>query len=366
MADHPHPPDELFQPGGAPETPLDAGSQALSEALRSSFGVVKFIMVLLLLVFLGSGLFTVGPQEQAIILRLGNPVSSGKGYLLGPGLHWSFPYPIDEVIKVPITAIQTVRSTVGWFYVTPAMEAAGIDWALPPNAAMNPLVDGSVLTADTNIIHTRATLTYHIADPIGYVFNFANASNALQNALDNALLETASQFKVDNILYRDVAGFKEAVKKRLNELVANDNLGIVVEECAIESRPPRQLKQAFASVLDAEVNRGRVLSDAQSYQNQVLSHASAEAQALVNTAQSQRALLVNDVHSQADRFNDLLPKFRANPALFVQQRLSETLAESLTNLNAKLYVPQDPEGKSKELRLLLNREPPKATQPNAP
>ncbi len=366
MADHPLPPDELAPPGGAPETPLDAGSQALSEALRSSFGIVKFIMVLLVAVFLGSGLFTVGPQEQAIVLRLGNPVRSGKGYLLGPGLHWSFPYPIDECIKVPITSIQTVRSTVGWYAITPAEEAAGIDYSLPPGTPLNPLVDGSVLTADTNIIHTRATLTYHISDPIGYVFNFANASNAVQNALDSALLDTAAQFKVDNLLYRDVAGFKEAVKPRLTELVDRDNLGITVEECSIESRPPRQLQLAFASVLDAEVKRGRVLKDAQDYENRVLSRAQAEVLARVNTAESERALLVNEVRSEADRFNDLLPKFRANPELFVQQRLTETLGRVMTNVQEKIFLTESADGKEKELRLLLNRQPPNTIQTNAP
>jgi hypothetical protein len=45
MAEIPHQPDDLTT---AAETPMDAGSQALSEALRSSFGIVKFLMVLLI------------------------------------------------------------------------------------------------------------------------------------------------------------------------------------------------------------------------------------------------------------------------------------------------------------------------------
>ena len=61
----------------------DAGSQALADALRSSFFIVKIIMVALVLVFLGSGFFTVGPQEQAIKLRLGKPVGEG-----GAGAAW--------------------------------------------------------------------------------------------------------------------------------------------------------------------------------------------------------------------------------------------------------------------------------------
>src|SRR5678815_5199270 len=110
-----------------PETPVDAGSQALSEALRSSFVIVKFVMGLLVLVFLASGFFTVGPQERAIILRFGKPVGEGQKALLGPGLHWSFPYPIDEYVKVSITGIQQVTSSVGWFAITPEQELAGTE-----------------------------------------------------------------------------------------------------------------------------------------------------------------------------------------------------------------------------------------------
>src|SRR5215831_4344437 len=102
-----------------PDRPVDTGSEALTEALRSSFWIVKVVMVLLVIVFLGSGFFTVEPQEQAMIIRLGRPVGEGQKALLGPGLHWSFPYPIDEYVKVPISAIQRVSSTVGWYATTP-------------------------------------------------------------------------------------------------------------------------------------------------------------------------------------------------------------------------------------------------------
>jgi len=366
MADHHLPPGETPPPGATPETPLDAGSQALSEALRSSFGIVKFVMVLLILLFVGSGIFTVGPQEQAMIIRLGRPVGEGKAALLGPGLHWSLPYPIDEYVKVPITSIQTVRSTVGWWATTPAQEAAGTDQQLPPGFPLNPLVDGAVLTADTNIIHTRATLTYHIADPVGYVFNFVNASNAVQTALDNSLLEVAARFRVDQVLYRDIAGFKEAVKKRVSELVDSHNLGIVIEECLVDSRPPRQLAAAFAGVLDAEVKRGTIVNAANSYQNQVLSRASADAQSSINNAESERVLMVSEVRAEADRFKELLPTFEASPALFVQRRLTETLGRVLTNVQDKIFLTEGADGKEKELRLLLNREPPKKIEEAKP
>src|ERR1041385_2473597 len=116
---------ELNPPEQRPDLPLDSGSQALSEALRSSFTIVKFLMVVLVLVFIASGIFQVGPQERAIRLHFGRPVGEGEKALLGPGLHWSWPYPIDEPVKVSITGIQKVSSTVGWYAVTPEQELAG-------------------------------------------------------------------------------------------------------------------------------------------------------------------------------------------------------------------------------------------------
>jgi membrane protease subunit HflK len=344
-------------PGADPllETPIDAGSQALSEALRSSFAIVKFVMIILVLVFLGSGFFTVGPQQQALILRFGKPVGEGQKALLGPGLHWSFPYPIDESEIVSVGGIQQVRSSVGWYATTPELELAGTE--PPPGAGLNPAVDGHALTGDGNIIHTRATLTYRISDPIRYVLGLANASNAVQNALDNALLSAAAHFKVDDILTRDVIGFSEAVRRRVTELAEQQNLGVNIEQCPVQSIPPRQLKDAFYNVNKADQARGKVLNDARSYQNQVLSRASADAASRINLAESDRVRLVNEISSRAEQFQDLLPKYRANPELFEQQRRIETFGRVLTNVQDKIFLPASTDGKTKELRLLLNREP---------
>ena len=336
---------------------MDAGSQALSEALGSSFAIVRFVMVLLVLAFLGSGIFKVGPDERAIKLHLGKPVGEGEKALLGPGLHWSLPYPIQEYVKVSISGIKKVTSTVGWYATTPQMEAAGTE--PPPGGTLNPATDGYVLTADNNIIHARATLTYRIHDPIRYVFNFVNASNAIQNSLDNALVYAASHFTVDDILTRDVYGFSEAVRKRVTELVENQNFGITVEQCPVQAIPPRQLKAVFNNVVDAEQKRGTTLSQAHGYENQVLSEATAESAARTNAAESDRVHLVAEVSSRADQFRDLLPKYRDNPSLFVQQRLTETLSRVLTNVQDKIFVPETADGKSREMRYNFNRELPK-------
>jgi modulator of FtsH protease HflK len=357
MNDHNHPQNGPPESALPPETPVDAGSQALAEALGSSFTIVKVVMVLLVLLFLGSGLFTVGPEERAIILRFGKAQGQGQKALLMPGLHWSFPYPIDEHVKVSIGGLQQVSTTVGWYAVTPEQMLAGI--VPPAGPTLNPVTDGYVMTADANIIHARATLTYRIRDPIRYVFNFVNASNTVQSLLDNALLHAAACFKVDDILTRDVAGFQEEVRRRVTELADQHKLGISVEQCAIQSVPPRQLTDAFASVLKAEVMRSKVLDEARSYENQVTNKAGADAESIINLAQSDRVRHVSDVAAEAKRFEEILPQYRRHPRLFQVQRLTETVGQVLTNAQEKLFVADGPSGNRTQLRLLLNREPPK-------
>jgi membrane protease subunit HflK len=362
---HDHEPDHTHEhPAPAPVTPDDTGSQALAEALHSSFAIVKVVMLLMVVAFFSSGFFTVGPQEKAVILRFGRPVGEGEKVLLNSGWHWSYPYPIDEVVKIPITEIQKVNSTVGWYATTVEQELSGGE--SPPGASLNPAVDGYAITADRNIIHTRATLYYHIADPIRFVFNFVSAPNTVQNALNNALLYTAAHFSVDDVLTRDVAGFRDAVLQRITDLTEQEQLGIVIDQCEVQSIPPRQLADVFTRVTTARENRNKILNDARSYENQVLSQAGAQASSVTNAAAADRTRYVQSITAEAKRFSDLLPKYESNPGLFAQLTLVQAMGPILTNVQDKIFLPERADGKPRELRLQLNREPPqqKTATPN--
>jgi membrane protease subunit HflK len=360
--DHGHPGEESGSP--APEMAEDTGSQALSEALRSSFAIVKVVMGLLVVVFLCSGFFTVGPQERAVILRFGKPVGAPNKVLLGAGPHWAFPYPIDEVVHIPITELQQVKSTTGWYFTTPEMEASKTEPY--PGPSLNPAQDGYTITGDGNIIHTRATLYYRIEDPIQYEFNFVNASNAVQNALDNALLYASARYKVDDVLTRDQTGFREAVQSRVIAQLEKQKMGIVVEQCQVESRPPRQLKQALDQVLTAVSTRDKVHNDALSYENQTLSKAGAEAASRTNAAETERVRLVESVKAEARQFTELLPSYKSNSTLFVNMLLTQKIGQVLTNVQDKIYLPGRSDGKPRELRLQLSREPQKPATPGSP
>jgi modulator of FtsH protease HflK len=352
-------------PPAAP--PVDSSSQALAEALRGSFAIVKFAMVVLLGVFLFSGFFTVGPQERAVILRFGRPVGVGDRALLGPGGHWAWPYPIDEVVKVPITEYQKITTTIGWYAITPEQEASGEE--PPQTATLYPGVDGYVITADGNIVHSRATVRYRITDPIQCIFGFVDStnggfsltavSNAVLNAANNALVYSAARFTVDDLLTRDVTRFKETVEARLKDLVQDEQLGVVIDQCNVESRPPRQVKGAFESVTAASQARQALLFQARNDAFQVVSRADANAASITNLAVSASTNLVQSIAGEADKFDKLLPLYEGNPDLFKQIQFMQTMGVVLTNLEDKIYLPTTPDGKPIQLRLLLNRELPK-------
>ena len=368
-SDHPHHPQQPT-PAPAPDpgsqAPEDAGTRALADALRSGFTIIKIVMVILVLFFLSSGFFTVDPQEKAIILRFGKPVGTDETALLEPGPHWAFPYPIDEVVRIPIGEVQIVRSLAGWYESNPALEAAG---RLPPPADdLNPAVDGYLLTADENIVHARGTLRYRIEEPgLKYTFDFVASSNSVLQAFNNALFHAAARFTVDDILTRDVIGFREAVRARLETLIAQQGLGITIDQIEIEAVPPRYLAAAFGAVSDAGLRWTKEVNQARTYATETVSRAKGEAAARVNAGENRRTLLVEFVRAEATNFNALLPAYERNPTLFTRQRQTEVLQRVLTNA-VKWVIPRQSDGRPVQLRLRVNRPPlaPKLPPPPAP
>lgn len=338
--------------------PDDAGSRALSDALRSSFFIVKILMALLVVFFLASGMFTVGPQERAVLLRFGKPVGEGEKALLGPGFHWAFPAPIDEKVRIPFSQVQVANSTVGWYATTPEQEAARNE--PPPRPTLNPALDSYVLTADANILHVRAQLRYRISDPHQFIFGFTNASAVVTNILNEAILFSAAQFTVDDALTRNQTAFNERIASRVAKRADDHKLGIAVEQVTLTSViAPRQLADKFRAVLEASVRRDKVMNEARAYTNEVVSRARGEAATRVAVAQSERSRLVEVVAAEAKSFSDVLPQYRLNPELFMQQRQAAVIQRVLTNAEERIYVPSRADGKSREVRLGLSREPQK-------
>jgi membrane protease subunit HflK len=334
----------------------DAGSVALAEALSSSFKIIKGLMVLLVVVFIASGLFTVNPNEVAVILRCGQPVGTGADQLLKPGLHFAFPRPIDEIVKIPVGQSHTVVSTNGWHAYPPEMENAA--QALP---FLRAGVDGYTITADGDVIHARAILKYRLqpSGALNYTFVYANPTNLIQNALDNALIYASTRFTADAAIFKDKISFNDLVLKRVSQLLDEWQLGIAVETLEVQTSPPLDVRQAFDAVLEAQQTARTKISEAESYARGATNSALGQASVVLNDALTHSNQLVRTVLAEAKSFQDQLPFFQANPVLFKQRLLTDTMQRVLTNAQDKFYVPTRSDGKPRELRLQLSREPQK-------
>jgi modulator of FtsH protease HflK len=346
-------------PSPAPGPPAqvdDAGNQALADALRSSFFLVKVFMIGLVVAFIVSGVFTVHPNQVAVTLRFGKPVGRTlEQQLKSPGLHWKFPYPIDEIVRIPVGESRTLTSTVGWYYVSPAEQAAGLEpQALP---YLRPGVDGYVLTGDGNIVHVHTTISYRISDAIQFAFGFQNTTNLLQHILDNAIIHTAAHFDADATLYRDKLAFQEQIFLRASAMIDQFQLGVTIDPREVRTRPPLAVEEAFDNVLRAQQEGDILIQQAQSFARGATNRALAEASSVIRDGVTRSNFLIQTMSAETNRFVGLLPSYESNPRLFEQRLLAETTARVMTNAQLKTFIPNRAHGKPWEVRILLNKEP---------
>ena len=340
----------------APVRPVeDSTTLALADALSSSFKIIQGLMIGLVVIFLGSGFFTVEPNEVAVKLRFGKPVGTGEDRILQQGLHWSPPSPIGEIVKIPIGETRSVVATNCWYAVTPEMEISG---QLPyATSSLRPGVDGYAITSDENIIHARADAKYLISDPVAFKFDFLDVEDLLRNALNNALLFAAAQTTADDALYRDRVGFKDRVRLRFLSNIQKAQLGIRLQSLDVQTFPPMFVKEAFDQVTQTEQAVSQMRNEAEGDAAQTLRRAQGEAQAIINQGMSRSNLITSRVIADAKVFEQLKPHYEANPQFFRSRLLIERMGRILTQANDTWLLPRVAPGQTQELRLQLNREP---------
>lgn len=340
----------------------DAATQALSEALSSSFKIVRLLLGVLVLVFALSGMFTVEPNEVAVKLRFGSPVGTGADQLLKPGWHWAFPYPMEEVVKIPVGQSHSLTTTNGWYATTPEMEAK--NERPPAQYSLAPGVDGYTITGDGNLIHVRVLLKYRIQDPLSYAFKFVQATNLLLHVVDNAMVNTSARFTAEAALYHDKTRFQERLLETLKRSVSDLQIGISIEACDVQTLAPLEVLTKFEEVLTAQQEGDTKVREAQGYARSAANRAAGDAAVIRNNGLNASNQLVQAVSAESKYFADQLPYYQSNPNLFRQRWLIETRGHVFTNAQEKHFLPGRADGRARELRLLLSREPQKpAAQP---
>jgi len=344
-------------PGNKIELREDTGSRALSEALGSVFGVLKLIMAGVIIFFIFSGVFTVKPNEIAVILRFGKPVGKGEAAVRKPGLQFAFPYPIDEIVRISTGTSRSLRSTTGWYFETEQDVASG----RPPQAqnSLRPGVDGYLLAADGNIVHARATMKYRVIDPVQFVFYFRDGDFSLLHLMNRALIHAAAEFTSDAAIYKDKIAFKESVQRHLAESIVEPRMGVRIQALDIQTAPPVKVKTAFDGVILAEQTRSDSILRAEADARAALQEAKGESKSIIASGMIRSNQLVMVIEAEAIAFEAQLPYYRKDPDLFVRRITADTMQTVMTNAQDKFFVPLRPDGSSRTLHLKLSKEPPK-------
>jgi len=291
-----------------PGNALDAGGRSLSDALRISFIILQVIMVILVLVFLASGFRTIGPDEQALVLRFGKIRGVGENRILEPGLvgplpwlHWVFPYPIDKVVKIPVGKKPNLPIDSFWYYEKPSDKLPqGTKRKKPPPPTLNPLIDGYCITrgekqtraitgsagSDYNIVHCKWQLIYQIDEPERFFKNVyvedvkpgeiyfdiirRSITPLLKALVDDTVVTTMVNYTIDEARSSDERIARD-VKRQLREKLAKIESGIsVVSVQLTDIIWPRQVDAAFQDSITASQLNRQLISQAKLYAEKTL------------------------------------------------------------------------------------------------
>lgn len=401
-------------PEKRPGEKLDAASKSLSEALRISFAVLKVIMVVLVIIFLASGFKTVGPDEKALVLRFGRIRGIGEERVLGPGLHWVFPYPVDEIVRIPVEKKVNLPINSFWYYQKPGEilpEGPKNRTRIAP--MLDPILDGYCITrsekqsrasagSDYNIVHSKWQLTYKIHKPELFFKNVythdvkpgesyaevieKDITPLLESLLEDSIVTAMVNYTIDEAI-SSLAKIPDHVKKLLQQKLDKIESGVkVISVQLTRSTWPRQVDRAFWNSVRASQASQQVISIAGTYAEKTLNEAAGplaeellvaledksigeqeketlwsqvagQAREKIAEARAYRTTIVETTKANAEYLQKILPEYRKRPKLVLQKIYLDAMVHVLNSVDEKILIQSTEGTKGSQLWIQLNRDP---------
>ncbi len=368
---------------------MDPASRSLADALRVSFRLLSVIMALLVLFYLFSGIFIVKPDERAVVVRFGLLVGRDggqRGEVLKPGPHFGWPFPIDEIVRVP-TGQQALQVDSFWYYESPADAGRSRERLRPAGEGLRPGWDGALLTGDNGLIHVKWGCKYQVptnddAAVLDYVANVADVESLVVLALEDASISQASRFDAESIWSRD-DGFQKAVKEAAQEILDARRVGVQITTLEYkDTTPPLQALEAFTRVTNAEQRRAKQDTDARKIATEkknaaagqnwreihkaieeydkalnkgnedevrrlysrigelLVEKSDGDARQVLDEARTYASAVKRNAEEAIKKVNALLPAYRQSPELTISRKwLEAKLAIISSPKNLKSYVP---------------------------
>ncbi len=314
--------------GGPPpdlEELLRRSQEGLKQVLPSGFGGrgLAILVLVTLLAWLLSGLYTVGPNEIGLNLIFGK--YRGKTQA---GLNYNLPAPIGSVIKLAVTDRNV--TDVGFREETPVegRRHGPQSPRLGPEAPEESLM----LTGDENIADIKFRVIWQIdpAKPEDYAFSVANPQTTVKAVAESAMREIVGQSQIQKILTADRKLIEPASQALMQRVLDEYHSGVMVLQVLLLSvDPPQQVIAAFRDVTAAQQDLQRLGNEAEAYANRVVPEARGGAARIIQEAEAYREQTVAEARGQAARFDQIYEQYRKAPALTRQRLYIETMERVL-------------------------------------
>ena len=145
----------------------------MSTALRLFVGLI--VLMGLGVVYMASGFFTVQPDEQVVVLRLGKYHRT-----VGPGPHFRARL-VETLDRERVTVTQ--KAEFGYRTISPGP---------PPDYEDRP-DEKVMLTSDENLVNVEFVIQYRIQDLPKYLFGVAEVGSAIRDVAQAAMREVVAK-----------------------------------------------------------------------------------------------------------------------------------------------------------------------------
>lgn len=265
--------------------------------------------------WLASGIYFVGADEQGVVLRFG-----AYHRTAGSGVNYHLPYPFERAETPRVTTVNRVE--IGY--------RSGFNRRSTDGSAE----EGLVLTGDENIIDITFEVQWKILNAPDYLFNVRNPEETVRVVAESAMREIIGQTPIAAVLAEGKLAVEQNTKKLLQQTLDEYKAGIeVVTVNLMKADPPAQVIDAFRDVQTARADLETARNQAEAYRNDILPKARGSAEQMVLDAEAYRQEVVARAQGEAARFSSVYNEFKLARDVTKKRIYLETMENILQGMD---------------------------------
>ena len=298
----------------------------------------KWIIPLILVIWLLSGIYIVGPDEQGVVRRFGRVVR-----ITEPGPHYRLPRPIEKVDKPKIQ--QARRIEIGFETISPG----------PPARYRFHTEESLMLTGDEQIIDAQITVQYKIKDPANYLFkvrNLEGSQGTIKDAAEVALRQVVGERPIDDVLIDEKLQVEIDIRSLLQEIVDAYESGIRINDVKLQTvQPPQEVASSFSDVVSAKEDKDKLIQQAEGYKEDIIPKARGEARSIILAAEAYKEEKIRRAQGDVAKFLAVLAEYEKAKDVTRKRLYLETMEQVLPGIRKFIIDSDTSEGILKLLPL---------------